>query len=62
MPAVTSDKILDTVEAFLETHPDLETSTIEFAERVEGENSTCRFMKVTINEEVYLVIAKRVGG
>lgn len=57
-----SDKVLDTVETFLETHPELEDVDLRFGERTTGEGPTVRMEHVTIGEEVYLVVVKRVGG
>lgn len=57
-----SDKVLDTVETFLETHPELEDVDLSFGPRTTGEGPTVRMEHVTIGHEVYLVVVKRVGG
>lgn len=57
-----SDKVLDTIETFLDTHPELEDVDLSFEERTTGENHTVRMEHVRIGGETYLVVVKRVGG
>lgn len=60
-----SDTILDTIETFLEGAPFLEENSVEkldFLSRAEGENTTVRMLTVNIDGDMYLVVAKRIGG
>jgi hypothetical protein len=56
---IHSDTILDTIESFLDTCPDLNTK-IEFSERTTGENETVRMQEVTIGDQRYLVVVKQL--
>lgn len=56
-----SDRILDTVETFLETHPDLRGELVVFGPRTDGEADGVRMMTVSIRGENHLVVAKRGG-
>lgn len=57
-----SDTLLDTLEAFAETHPDFEGVHLDFQDRATGEDETVRMMQVDLNGEPYLVVVKKVGG
>lgn len=56
------DKILDTVEAYLDLRWDRGGPDLKFGPRTTGENATVRMMRVDADGETYLVVAKRVGG
>lgn len=60
---LVSDIILDCVELFLDTCPDLEEDAyLRFSDRQVGEDPTVRMMETTVGTETWLIVAKRVGG
>lgn len=61
MSEVYSDAILDTVETFLDTNPELEGKGLVWGERTTGESPDVRMVKVVVDGVEHLVIAKVVG-
>lgn len=57
-----SDAILDTVEAFLDTNPDIpDDLELSYSARQVGETETSRILVATIGGVDYLIKARRIG-
>lgn len=55
--------IHDTVEAFLDEHPDMRFEPhMDFGKLEQGEGETVLMRRITVGGEEFLVVAKRVGG
>lgn len=62
MPKSYSAEILDTLEAFLDTNPNLPLDAdVEFEEREEGEYTGVLMEKVTVGGVEHLIVVKVVG-
>lgn len=56
-----SNLVLDTVEGFLDTAPDIEHRTTEIIDRSDGEEVTVRMMRALVDGEPFLIQCKRGG-
>lgn len=61
---MNADMILDTVETFIDTHPEIadDDRPLKFSVHTTGEESSVRMMRITYGEEEYLIVAKHIGN
>ena len=58
---MVSDDILDVIETFIDTNPNLENKSITVGKRCTGETPTVRLLEIQVDNNKYLVMCKQVG-
>jgi hypothetical protein len=56
------DRILSTIECFLDTHEDLEQATITFFTPTPSKTTSLRTQIVLINDQRYIITVSKVEG